>query len=126
VEKRARWRCEYCHAPQPVSGYRFHVEHIIPIAQGGSDGLRNRALACATCNLAKTDRTMGIDPQTKAEVSLFNPRTDVWEEHFRWANDQHTLIGRTRTGRATVAMLDMNSDLHTEARRLWFETGWLP
>ena len=27
---------------------------------------------------------------------------------------------------ATVAALDMNSDLLREARRLWFETGWLP
>jgi hypothetical protein len=68
AEKRARQRCEYCHAPQRVSGHRYHIEHIIPKVQGGSDGLANRALACATCNLAKLDRTMGYDPQTRAEV----------------------------------------------------------
>jgi hypothetical protein len=126
VEKRADSHCEYCHAPQRVSGYRFHVEHIIPSVQGGSDALRNRTLACATCNLAKADRTVGIDTQTRAEVALFNPRTQVWEDHFRWANDRQTIVGRTPTGRATVATLDMNNELHQETRRLWFETGWLP
>jgi 5-methylcytosine-specific restriction endonuclease McrA len=126
VEKRANWRCEYCHAPQRVSGYRFHLEHIVPIAQGGSDAPDNRALACATCNLAKADRTAGIDPRTKARVDLFNPRSQIWEDHFRWAKDQQTIIGRTPTGRSTVATLDMNSELFQEARRLWFQTGWLP
>jgi hypothetical protein len=126
VEKRARWRCEYGRAPQRVSGYRFHVEHIVPRAQGGSDGLRNRALACATCNLAKTDNEVGTDPRTGVEVRLFNPRKQVWEEHFRWAKDRQTIVGRTPSGRATVAALDMNNDLHREARHLWFQTGWLP
>jgi HNH endonuclease len=126
VERRARRRCEYCHAPQRVSGYRYHMEHIIPRGRGGSDALRNRALACATCNLAKGDRTAGIDPRTRANVALFNPRTQVWEEHFRWAKDRQTIVGRTPMGRATVVALDMNNDLHRQARRLWFETGWLP
>src|SRR5947209_6949856 len=62
----------------------------------------------------------------EAEVRLFHPRTEAWEVHFRWAEDQHTLVGRTPTGRATVATLDMNSAVHQEARRLWFATGWLP
>jgi hypothetical protein len=126
VEKRARHRCEYCRAPQRVSGYRFHLEHIVPAARGGSDAVRNRALACATCNLAKADKTAGTDPRTHAEAALFNPRTQDWDEHFRWADDRQTLVGRTPTGRATVATLAMNGELHQETRRLWFETGWLP
>jgi hypothetical protein len=109
-----------------VSGYRFHVEHIIPSVYGGSDTLGNRALACATCNLAKADKSNGTDPRTGVEVSLFNPRTQVWDEHFRWAKDRQTLLGRSPTGRATVVTLNMNSELYQEARRLWFETGWLP
>jgi len=109
-----------------VSGYHFHIEHILPRAQGGSDALPNRALACATCNLAKADKTVGIDPRSGAEAALYNPRTQAWPEHFRWAKDHQTLLGRTSVGRATVATLNMNDELHWEARRLWFETGWLP
>lgn len=99
---------------------------MVPRVQGGTDGLANRALACATCNLAKVDRAVGVDLRTVAEVSLFHPRTQVWEDHFRWAKDRQTLFGRTAAGRATVAILDMNNELHQEARRFWFETGWLP
>jgi hypothetical protein len=109
-----------------VSGYRFHLEHVIPRAQGGSDAHHNRALACATCNLAKGEKTVGTDPRTKATVNLFNPRTEPWQKHFRWAKDRQTIVGRTLTGRATVETLDMNSAMHKEARSLWFEMGWLP
>ncbi len=126
MEKRARGRCEYCLSPQRVCGYRYHLEHIIPSSQGGSDDPTNRALACAACNLAKVDKTKGIDPQTGAEAPLFDPRRQHWPEHFRWADDQGTLIGLTQTGRATVATLQLNSEFRLEARRLWFQTGWLP
>ena len=126
VEHRAGGRCEYCHAPQRICGYRFHLEHITPRSHGGSDAPVNRALACASCNLAKTDKETGVDPSTDDEVPLFDPRTQAWKDHFRWANDKETLVGRTPVGRATVATLDMNSELRREARRLWFETGWLP
>lgn len=126
LEERARGRCESCHATQSVCGYRFHLEHIVPITQGGSDGAANRALACASCNLAKADRISGRDPLTGEEVTLFHPRIPLWEEHFSWSDDQHTLIGRTVTGRATIAALDMNSELRLAARPLWFAVGLLP
>jgi hypothetical protein len=42
---------------------------------------------------------------------LFNPRTHLWEEHFRWSHDWKKLIGRMSIGRATVAALDMNAKL---------------
>jgi hypothetical protein len=126
VEKRAGRRCEYCHAPQRVSGYRFHVEHILPRTRRGPDTLNNRALACATCNFAKAGKAEGIDPVTGEKTALFHPRAQTWHDHFYWGDDHQTLIGVTPTGRATIAALDMNNELHHEARRLWFETGWLP
>jgi hypothetical protein len=126
VETRAGDRCEYCHALQRACGYRFHLEHIVPTAEGGSDDIENRALACAACNLAKSDRTTGVDPETGQRVSLFHPRTDVWEEHFCWQDDPPTIVARTPEGRATVVALDLNSELRLEARRLWFDTGLLP
>jgi hypothetical protein len=59
-------------------------------------------------------------------VPLYDPRRQAWQEHFRWADDRQTLLGLTPTGRATVVALDLNNDFRREARRLWFETGWLP
>ena len=98
----------------------------MPTATGGSDALSNRALACAACNLAKGERVAAIDPQTGKIVPLFDPRTSTWGRHFRWEADRETIAGRTQTGRATVAALDMNAQFRKEARHLWFETGWLP
>ncbi len=126
VERRAGGRCEYCHAPQRACGYRFHLEHINPAAQGGANALPNRALACASCNLAKADKVSGTDFVSGIDVSLFNPRTHRWEEHFRWSDDHQTIIGLTPVGRATIAALNMNGELRQEARQLWFEVGLLP
>ena len=126
VVRRARSRCEYCHAPQRICGYQFHLDHVLPFARGGSDGLENRALACASCNLAKTDRVAGPDPVTGTTVALFDPRAQVGEEHFRWHEDRTTLVGLTPAGRATVLVVDANNPFRLEARRLWFLLGLLP
>jgi hypothetical protein len=126
IEARADGRCEYCQAPQRACGYRFHLEHIIPVVLGGSDDASNRALACASCNLAKADRAMGRDPLTGEELLLFHPRQQVWSDHFAWAEDQQTLRGLTATGRATITTLDMNSELRQAARLFWFQAGLLP
>jgi hypothetical protein len=43
---------------------------------------------------------------------LFNPRQDSWKEHFAWAADRIRIVGQTPTGRATVALLDLNDAQH--------------
>ena len=126
IEQRAESRCEYCQAPQQVCGYRFHLEHIVPLAENGSDTLDNRALACASCNLAKANKIADLDLATGELVKLFHPREQTWAEHFHWNLAQKTLIGNTPSGRATVKALDMNSPLRLAARQLWFSVGLLP
>lgn len=80
----------------------------------------NLALACVSCSLRKAARTEAIDPESGATVPLFNPRDQVWEQHFRWAGV--TVAGRTATGRATVEALAMNRPIleaiRTEEQRL--------
>jgi len=126
IEAHADGRCEYCRAPQNACGYRFHLEHIVPIALEGSNDESNRALACASCNLAKSDRSSALDPQTGEETALFHPRTQNWQDHFRWGEDQQTLFGLTATGRATILGLNLNNELRRIARQLWFTAGLLP
>jgi len=126
VERRAGGRCEYCRAPQHACGYRFHVEHVRPTALGGSEAAGNRALACASCNLAKGERVSAADPASGKTVRLFNPRRQAWGDHFAWAADCRMVVGLTATGRATVAALDLNSELRRAAREFWFAAGLLP
>jgi hypothetical protein len=106
VEARAGQRCEYCRMHQALQGATFHLEHITPTTAGGSDELSNLAWACPSCNLKKSKRLTALDPETEQSVSLFNPRTDRWDDHFVWLG--YTVVGRTPVGRALVAAFDLN------------------
>jgi hypothetical protein len=91
---------------QALQGATFHVEHVLPGSRGGTTVLDNLAWACPSCNLHKADRTDALDPETGEQVPLFNPRTQMWHEHFQFAAYQ--VLGLTATGRATVLLLDLN------------------
>jgi 5-methylcytosine-specific restriction endonuclease McrA len=55
----------------------MHIEHLIPLASGGSSGEENLWLACAWCNSFKAAKTHAIDPETGEEAPLFNPRLNT-------------------------------------------------
>ncbi len=57
---------------------------------------------------------------------LFHPRQQRWGEHFAWAGDGVTIEGLTPTGRATIALLQLNSDWLIQARRIWMLVGLQP
>jgi hypothetical protein len=59
-------------------------------------------------------------------VELFNPRQNVWKEHFRWGPDGTPILGLTPTGRATVGALRLNNEVAVEVRRNWVLAGWHP
>lgn len=119
VAERASHRCEYCHAPEAVFNLPFEVEHIVPPGRGGDDETANLALACRACNLYKADHLTGDDPQSNAARPLFNPRRDVWDEHFLVNAETGEISGRTPVGRATIVRLRLNSPVRVESRRLW-------
>ena len=114
VRDRAGRRCEYCHLPDVLPRIlRFHMEHIVARQHRGLTESDNLAWSCQRCNAHKGPNLTGVDPDTSALVQLFHPRRDRWEEHFAW--DGLTLIGLTPVGRATVWVLEMNS----QKRRSW-------
>jgi len=110
VRQRANLLWEYCHASEQWQYVTFTIEHIIPLAKNGADTLDNLALACFHCNLKKSDRMTAIDPQSEAEVPLFNPRQDNWSNHFIWSADGLFIIGLTPVGRTTVTALALNRE----------------
>lgn len=56
VFERSGGKCFYCSTPLKLDG-SFHLEHQMPRALGGTDDSMNLVAACASCNLAKADRT---------------------------------------------------------------------
>jgi hypothetical protein len=115
VKKRAGGKCEYCGMDQRLQGATFHVEHAVTKSRGGADEESNRAWCCPSCNLHKSDRIVSKDPLTQEMVPLFNPRTDVWAEHFVWRG--YLIVGTTPYGRAAVAALDLNHPRRVLIRR---------
>ena len=127
VSTRAGHRCEFCHLPVRGQVATFPIDHIVPRTAGGTNELSNLALTCPHCNAHKWTAAEGVDPETNASVALFNPRVDRWGEHFVWSADRPgELVGRTGTGRATVATLRINDADMIALRVLLAEVGLFP
>jgi hypothetical protein len=85
VRQRAESCCEYCRLRQSDTPFRtFHIDHIRPRKHGGSDDASNLALACDRCSLHKGYNLTGIDNETNEIIPLFNPRSQTWDDHFRY------------------------------------------
>ena len=123
VSLRAGNRCEYCLTHQEDDPlYTFHVEHIIPKKHGGHDRPLNLAWSCHNCNYAKGPNLSGRSHGKT--VDLFHPRRQKWSRHFRWNGAQ--IVGRTHTGRATVAVLRLNAPHRLALRAALLTAGVTP
>ena len=94
---------------------RFHIEHVIAKQHGGKDVRSNLAMACPFCNQRKGTNLAGIDPESRRMVRLFNPRTNIWKDHFRMS--AILIVGRTPVGRTTVVVLAMNDAVQSSTRK---------
>ena len=59
VFKRDSFACRYCGATAP--NVQLHVDHVIPVADGGTDDFDNLVTACAACNFGKGARNLADD-----------------------------------------------------------------
>lgn len=123
VRERAEDRCEYCRLPQAGYELRFHVEHIIARQHIRNDDPSNLALACNKCNQHKGTNFVTIDDETGNRVDVFNPRVNDWDEHFAFIGAE--IVGLDAIGRATVRLLQMNSERRLSLRRQLINEGML-
>ncbi|MGA0558915.1 HNH endonuclease [Larkinella sp. VNQ87] len=84
VAARANYLCEYCLLPDDISFIGHEIDHIISLKHGGTNAETNLAYTCPTCNRFKGADIASIDWETGQLVRFFNPRTDLWSEHFRF------------------------------------------
>jgi hypothetical protein len=123
IRERAGNRCEYCRLSQDFSALRFHIEHVVARQHRGTDSPENLALACPECNFHKGTNLSSIDPDTGEPSHLFNPRKDIWDEHF--LREGADIRGKTTVGRTTAWLLDMNSAERLRLRTLLQRLGLL-
>lgn len=126
VRRRASQLCEYCHTAEQWQYVPFTVDHVVPLNRGGSNTSDNLALACFHCNRRKSDQQTVADPASGQPVSLFNPRTQAWDEHFAWSGDCLRIIGLTPQGRATVRALELNRERAIRLRSADYLVGRHP
>jgi hypothetical protein len=126
IETRAEGLCEYCLCPLEFSSNPFSVEHISPVSKGGTDDLENLALACQGCNNYKAAKTEAFDSISQSVAGFYNPRKDVWNEHFVWNEDFTEIVGLTAKGRVTVIAFKLNRETVINLRRILTMVGEHP
>ena len=126
IRQQAKFRCGYCLRSELLIGMPMEFEHLVPLALGGQTVEENLWLSCRRCNEFKGIQIQGFDVETGENNPLFNPRTQVWSEHFSWSMDGTEVIGITPIGRVTVNTLNLNEEIIVVTRRLWVSVGWFP
>jgi hypothetical protein len=121
VRQRAADRCEYCRLPQAVLRTTLQIEHIVARQHLGEDAAENLALSCDRCNLHKGPNLAGIDPDSGELTRLFDPRRDAWDEHFELSGE--TIVGCSPIGRATVQLLQFNTETRVRLRAALIAAG---
>jgi hypothetical protein len=107
VADRAGYRCEYCHVPELFLATTFHIDHIRSQKHGGKTNLDNLSFCCPHCNQNKgSDIATYRDDETDDLIRLFNPRKDVWGEHFIIKDG--LISPASKIGEATIRILQFN------------------
>ena len=126
IIERANRLCEYCQCSMDYSTQSFVIDHIIPVAEGGTTALENLAFSCGGCNGHKYTKIQALDPVSRKLVFLYNPRTQKWLDNFVWSDDFLQVVGLTAFGRATISALQMNRSGVVNMRKLLLMAGLHP
>lgn len=76
VFKRDSFKCQYCGSAPP--SVILHVDHINPVASGGTNSIDNLITACSACNLGKS-----CTPLTDIPKSLKDKAEEIKSERCR-------------------------------------------
>jgi hypothetical protein len=79
---RAAGRCEYFLIHEDDTFHGCEVDHIISEKHGGPTIAGNLAYCCLPCNRYKGSDLGSVTVAIGPLVRFFNPRIDVWSEHF--------------------------------------------
>ena len=124
VATRAERLCEYCLIHEDDTFFGCEVDHIISEKHGGQTEAENLAFACAFCNRSKGSDVGSLIGATGVFVRFFNPRTDLWAEHF--VLDGVTFVALSDVGEVTVRILSFNNSERLFERQMLQVIGRFP
>lgn len=93
ILRRDDFRCTYCGAT-PADGTELRVDHVIPVALGGTDDPSNLTTSCFDCDSGKTSSS-----PTEIQVRAVEAQDLVWRHQVGEALAQ---IRSEQTERATI------------------------
>jgi hypothetical protein len=124
VVARAEGICECCLIAEDDTFYGCEADHIISEKHSGATTADNLAMACVFCNRAKGSDVGSIDWESNNFVSFFNPRTDLWADHFAFVEAR--IEGTTPTGIVTARILGFNTADRVSERAILRSSGRYP
>ena len=125
VVNRSGGCCEYCRVHQRNRMFPYEIDHIIAEKHGGATVSENLCLSCYLCNGFKGSDIGSVDWVGSGTITfLFNPRQEVWTEHFRLVDAEIEPL--TPEGRVTVFLLPLNALERITERELLIEIGQYP
>lgn len=105
---RADGLCEYCLIHADDAFFGCEVDHVVSEKHGGLTTADNLAFACLPCNRRKGSDVGSLAEGTGALTRFYNPRTDVWLEHFAYESDGSMIRPLSEVGEVTVRILGFN------------------
>ena len=85
VFKRDSFKCQYCGAEAP--NVLLHIDHIKPVAGGGTNELTNLITSCMPCNLGKSDTPLTDQAavnKAKSQLDDLQERREQLELMMQW------------------------------------------
>lgn len=91
IFQRDRFTCVYCGRKPP--GVILEVDHVHPVAEGGTDDELNLVTSCRECNAGKRTKILDVPPPTAEDaVDEINEREEQLREYSRAAMAVRTRI----------------------------------
>jgi hypothetical protein len=106
VFKRDSFACQYCGKKAP--DVLLVIDHIEPVAKGGTNDILNLITSCRDCNSGKADRQLAdttvLDKQ-RQQLEDLQERKEQIEMMFRWQN----------------GLLELDDHVTTQLSKFWSE-----
>lgn len=74
---KAKGRCSDCGRTVDDDGIVLHIDHIIPVCQGGSNNPDNLRVVCAACNLGKVTHDKRDKPKKRVKPEDYVKPKDI-------------------------------------------------
>lgn len=93
VFKRDGFQCHYCGVTPPKA--ILQIDHIFPVAQGGTNDIDNLITSCQPCNLGKGANLLDKAPETIQEkAKLIHEKEEQLKGYYKIMQDREDRLER--------------------------------